>query len=100
MAPTWEEFRRGLKRNIRESLRHCYNSLKRDNLRFELQVIEHPAEVRAAVDQFLALHIMRARVDPPVMHPNRFASQVSRDFLYEVCERLAERRTVRFFQLK
>ena len=33
-ASDWEEFRAGLKRNIRESLRHCYNSLKRDNLGF------------------------------------------------------------------
>ncbi len=100
MAPTWEQFRQGLKRNIRESLRHCYNSLKRDNLRFELQVIQDPAEIRAAVDRFLALHSMRARVPSTVMHPDRFAAGVSRDFLYEVCERLAARGVVRFFQLK
>jgi CelD/BcsL family acetyltransferase involved in cellulose biosynthesis len=100
MTPTWEEFRHGLKRNIRESLRHCYNSLKRDKLDFELQVVQEPSEVRAAVDRFLALHSMRARVETAVMHPNRFAAQVSRDFLYEVCERLAARGVVRFFQLK
>ena len=99
MAPSWEEFRRGLKRNIRESLRHCYNSLKRDNHRFELQVIEDPAEVRAAVDRFLALHVMRSRPGITVTHPNRFGSRVSREFLYEVCERLAPRGTVRIFQL-
>ena len=28
LPSTWREFRSGLKRNIRESLRHCYNSLK------------------------------------------------------------------------
>jgi CelD/BcsL family acetyltransferase involved in cellulose biosynthesis len=100
MPPSWEEFRRGLKRNIRESLRHCYNSLKRDNHRFELQVIEEPRDVRAALDRFLALHIMRTRAETSVMHPNRFASRVSRDFLYEVCERLAARGAVRIFELK
>ncbi len=100
MAPTWEEFRLRLKRNIRESLRHCYNSLKRDNHCFELQVIEDPAEVSRGLDRFLELHIMRANFKTGVSHPNRFASQVSRDFLYEVCERLAGRGAVRIFELK
>jgi CelD/BcsL family acetyltransferase involved in cellulose biosynthesis len=99
LAPTWEEFRLRLKRNIRQSLRHCYNSLKRDNHCFELQVIEHTPEHRRALDRFLELHIMRANLKTAVMHPNRFASRVSREFLYEVCERLAERGAVRLFQL-
>ena len=99
MAPTWEEFRRRLKRNIRESLRHCYNSLRRDDHRFELRVIEDPAEVSRGLDRFLELHIMRANFKSAAMHPNRFASQVCRNFLYEVCERLAERGAVRLFQL-
>ncbi len=100
MAPTWEEFRRGLKRNIRESLRHCYNSLKRDNHHFELHVIEDPAGVGRGLDRFLELHIMRANLKSTVMHPNRFASEVCRNFLYAVCERLAERGAVRLFQLE
>ena len=100
MAPTWEEFRLRLKRNIRESLRHCYNSLKRDNHHFELQVIEDPAEVSRGLDRFLELHIMRANFQTTVIHPNRFESRVCRDFLFEVCERLAERGAVRLFQLK
>jgi CelD/BcsL family acetyltransferase involved in cellulose biosynthesis len=100
LAPTWEEFRLRLKRNIRESLRHCYNSLKRDNHDFELQVLERPADMRRGVDQFLELHLMRARLATTVPHPNRFESQVSRDFLYDICGRLAERGAVRLFQLK
>jgi CelD/BcsL family acetyltransferase involved in cellulose biosynthesis len=100
MAPTWEEFRLRLKRNIRESLRHCYNSLKRDNHHFELRVIEDPVKIRPGLDRFLELHIMRANLKSTVIHPNRFASQVCREFLYEVCERLARRGVVRLFQLK
>ena len=100
MAPTWEEFRLRLKRNIRESLRHCYNSLKRDHHHFELQVIEDPAKIRPGLDRFLELHTMRANLKSTVIHPNRFANQVCRNFLYEVCERLAGRGVVRLFQLK
>jgi CelD/BcsL family acetyltransferase involved in cellulose biosynthesis len=97
---TWDEFRSRLKRNIRESLRHCYNSLKRDGHRFELQVFAEPGEVCTGLDQFLALHRMRANLTGTVLHPNRFASHVCRDFLYAVCERLAARGAVRLFALK
>jgi CelD/BcsL family acetyltransferase involved in cellulose biosynthesis len=99
LAPSWEEFRRGLKRNIRESLRHCYNSLKRDGLGFELQVIDSAVEVRRNLDRFIELHIMRADLGGTVPHPNRFASPISRDFLYEVCERLAKSGALRLFRL-
>jgi CelD/BcsL family acetyltransferase involved in cellulose biosynthesis len=100
LAPTWEEFRRDLKRNVRESLRHCYNSLKRDGHNFELQVIQDPAEMRAGLDRFLELHVLRANMQTSAIHPNRFESKVSREFLYDVCGRLAERGIVRLFVLK
>lgn len=100
LAPTWEEFRRHLKRNIRESLRHCYNSLERDHHSFELQVIEDPRKLRRGLDRFLELHVLRAGLKTAAAHPNRFASQVSRDFLYDVCERLGKRGAVRLFQLE
>lgn len=100
MTPTWEEFRCRLKRNIRESLRHCYNSLKRDDHRLELRVIEHAADIREGLDRFLELHVMRANLKSAERHPNRFASKVCRDFLYEVCGRLAACGVVRLFQLE
>jgi CelD/BcsL family acetyltransferase involved in cellulose biosynthesis len=100
LAPTWEEFRLGLKRNIRESLRHCYNSLKRDGHQFELQVVQHPADMRAGLDRFLELHVLRANMQSSAIHRNRFESLVSREFLYDVCGRLAEQGIVRLFVLK
>ena len=100
LAPSWEAFRRGLKRNIRESLRHCYNSLKRDGHEYELQVIDSTPEVRRSLDRFIELHVMRANLATAVAHPNRFASRISRDFLYEVCERLSKSGALRLFQFK
>ena len=100
LPTSWEELRLRLKRNIRESLRHCYNSLKRDGHRFEFQVIEDPAGVRQGLDRYLALHAMRANANLRVIHPDRFASQISRDFLYAICDRLAARGAVRLFALK
>jgi CelD/BcsL family acetyltransferase involved in cellulose biosynthesis len=100
LAPTWEAFRAGLKRNIRESLRHCYNSLKRDGLNFEFEVAETPEAVRNGLHTFLSLHAMRAGLTHTVTHPHRFESDAARRFLYEVCDRLAARGVARVFMLK
>jgi CelD/BcsL family acetyltransferase involved in cellulose biosynthesis len=100
LPDTWEAFRAGLKRNIRESLRHCYNSLKREGHAFEFEVLTEPAAVRTALDRFVELHVMRAQLKGTVHHLDRFASPVTHAFLYAVCERLAARGAVRLFQLK
>ena len=100
LPPTWDIFRAGLKRNIRESLRHCYNSLKRDGHAFELRVVTDVSAVRKALDRFLALHARRADLQGTSVHPNRFASEVSQRFLYDVCSQLAERGVLRIFQLE
>jgi CelD/BcsL family acetyltransferase involved in cellulose biosynthesis len=100
LPPSWQEFRAGLRRNVRESLRHCYNSLKRDGHVFEFIVAREPAEVRRALERFLQLHGMRAEMPSGVKHPNRFASGPLREFLYDVGARLAARDAARVFQLK
>jgi CelD/BcsL family acetyltransferase involved in cellulose biosynthesis len=100
LAPTWDAFKAGLKRNIRESLRHCYNSVKRDGLALDFEVAATPDEVRNALHIFLSLHAMRAAAKGTVTHPHRFESHTSREFLYEVCERLAQRDAARVFLLK
>ena len=82
-------------------MRHCYNSLKRDGHRFEFQVIEDPAGVRRGLDRYLALRSMRfANAPHKVVHPDRFASRIAREFLYAICDRLAARGAVRLFALK
>jgi CelD/BcsL family acetyltransferase involved in cellulose biosynthesis len=100
MSRTWEEFRGGLKRNIKESLRRCYNSLKRDNLTARLLVAESPAEVARALETFFELHAARARQVETVGHPDRFAHPRARRFLEQVCARLAERGITRVFTLQ
>ena len=53
LAPTWELFRAGLKRNIKESLRRCYNSLKRDGLAIRLVVADTPDAIHTALEDVL-----------------------------------------------
>jgi CelD/BcsL family acetyltransferase involved in cellulose biosynthesis len=100
LPPTWEEFRCGLKRNIRESLRHCYNSLKRADLSFELQVIDSLPELQGGLDRFFELHRLRAQMKTAPAHLDRFANRLLRDFLCDVCARLCKRGALRLFQLK
>ncbi|MET0390683.1 MAG: GNAT family N-acetyltransferase [Polyangiales bacterium] len=100
LAPTWEAFRAGMKRNIRESVRHCYNSLKRDGFTPELHVAKSGLPLRDALDHFVRLHAARADLDDTVSHPDRFAPPAARSFLYDVCERLSARDIARVFVLK
>jgi CelD/BcsL family acetyltransferase involved in cellulose biosynthesis len=96
----WSEFRATLPRNVRESLRHCYNSLRRDGHTFEFVVARDRVEVRRALYRFLQLHTLRAHMTWGPTHPDRFASDSLRAFLYGVCDQLAARDAVRVFQLR
>jgi len=100
LPPSWAEFRATLRRNLRESLRHCYNSLRRDEHTFDFIVARDPAEVRAALYRFLELHTQRAHMPRGPKHADHFAARSPRGFLYGVCERLAVRDAVRVFQLR
>jgi CelD/BcsL family acetyltransferase involved in cellulose biosynthesis len=95
----WQTFHKGLKRNIRESLRKCYNSLKRDNHECHLVTLERPEEIQAGLDQFLRLHAMRAALPGTIAHCDRFAPASAQAFLRDICARLAARHVTRVFQL-
>lgn len=99
LPPSWDEFHSRLKRNIRESIRHCYNSLKRDDLAYELRIAREPPDVKDALERFFALHAMRAAFFGTIPHRNHFANPRARRFLHEVCEKLSARGMVRVFQL-
>ena len=100
LTGTWETFRSSRPRNVKESLRKCYNSLKRDGHDFELVVATAPAEVRRGLERFLELHAARAALGGTVAHANVFAAPASRAFLLDVCDRLAGRNMVRIYQLR
>jgi len=100
LKPTWEEFKTGLSRNIKESLRKCTNAPKRDGLNFEFTVAQAQSEVRAALEDFFRLHAVRSQLTDTIAHPNVFAESNAREFLIDVCERYAARNALRIFQLR
>lgn len=100
LKPTWEEFKTGLSRNIKESLRKCYNAPKRDGLQFDFNVVSAVSDVKPALQEFFRLHSMRSQLTETVAHPNVFAEENAQSFLIEVCERFASRSALRIFQLR
>lgn len=97
---SWAEFRERLPRNVKESLRKCYNSLKRDGLRFTFEVAREPADVGSALSDFFRLHAARSQLESTVRHKDFFRRDRARRFLADVCDQLARRGATRVFALK
>ena len=99
LPDSWSAFHGGLKRTMRDALRHCYHSLERDGLKFEFRMAADPADVRAALDRFLELHGQRAHLLGGIRHSNRFAGRKAQEFLSAVGGGLAEDGVIRIFEL-
>lgn len=100
LPATWDEFRAGLSRNMKEALRKCYNSLKRDGFTPELRVVSDPSECEEALSIFFTLHASRGQADHMVHHPDVFRGATDRAFLSEFATTMARRDQLRIFQLK
>lgn len=100
LPESWEAFKSSRSRNIKESLRKCVNSLKRDHMRATLRVIEDFSTARAALGDFLRLHSERAARTDTTAHPNVFRAPASRDFLFSVCKRYGEHGRLRIFLME
>jgi CelD/BcsL family acetyltransferase involved in cellulose biosynthesis len=99
LPSTWEALRASRSRNIKESVRRCYNSLKRDGLTPELRVVQAAEEVPAALATFFRLHAARSLATNTVPHGNVFRAQNDRAFLTEYALDCAHRGELRIFQL-
>ena len=99
LTPTWEQFRPGLGRHVRDSLRHCYNSLKTKGLVAHLDVAAKQEEIRPALETFFHLHSAIAQHHNDAGRPDRFAEPTTRSFLIEVCSRFAHHDMARLFTL-
>lgn len=99
MPDNWETFKSNLKRNVRESLRKCYNSLKRDSHEFTLKVGRAPEDVEGALARLFELHAARAGVTDTIKHRDVFGLPSERSFMVEVCRAFAAQGRFRSFEL-
>lgn len=98
--PTWEAQRARLRRNIKQSIRKCYNSLKRDGHEYTFEVVRATADIDAGLVEFFRLHSARADLVGTVDHPDVFKADTARAFLEDVFTRYADRDMARIFQLR
>jgi CelD/BcsL family acetyltransferase involved in cellulose biosynthesis len=95
----WTSFKASRPRNVKESLRKCYNSLKRDNLTCRLDVAQTRSEIAVALRDFRRLHEVRAEQEGGTRHANVFGTDRMFAFLTDVTGRLADRGIARVFRL-
>lgn len=100
LPASWEQFRKSFPRNLRESLRKCYNSLARDSHEWKFHVISAPAELAPAVDRLIELHGVRAARTDTIRHRDCFDAPAARAFLHEVVALLGARGAVHVFQIE
>ena len=99
LPASWSVFRGNLPRNVRESIRKCYNSLKRDGHVFELRIVSKPEGISAALDILFRLHRARSKAVGTIEHADVFRDGRTRRFLRDYVGYSAARGEMRIFQL-
>jgi CelD/BcsL family acetyltransferase involved in cellulose biosynthesis len=95
----WEGFKASLPRNVKESLRKCYNAPKRDGHVLDFRVVERESEVEGALDVFFRLHAARSQAEDTITHADVFYSSHVQEFLNEYTRAMAANGHARIFQL-
>jgi CelD/BcsL family acetyltransferase involved in cellulose biosynthesis len=100
LPPSWQEFKRGFRTHLKKSVRHCYNSLKREGLTAQLDVATTQEQIAPALEIFLRLHATLSQEADPLTRFDHFGGRVARQFLVLACSRLARRNITRVFTLR
>jgi CelD/BcsL family acetyltransferase involved in cellulose biosynthesis len=96
---SWDDFKSGLSRNMKEALRKCYNSPKRAGYELSFRVVGAPDEAKSALETFFELHAERSRATDLPLHANVFARPAAREFLLDYGQRMAQLDRLRIFQV-
>jgi CelD/BcsL family acetyltransferase involved in cellulose biosynthesis len=96
---TWEAQRQKLKRNIKESIRHCYNSLRRDGHEHRFVMDGGSVDAADAAARLVELHHRRSLVSQRRWHRDHFADDSIRSFEVDVLRNMHAAGRVRFAEL-
>jgi CelD/BcsL family acetyltransferase involved in cellulose biosynthesis len=96
---SWEAQRQKLKRNIKESIRHCYNSLRRDGHEHRYVADGGSADAAGAAARLVELHHRRSLVVQRRWHRDHFADDSIRAFEVDVLRKMHAAGTARFAEV-
>jgi CelD/BcsL family acetyltransferase involved in cellulose biosynthesis len=99
LPDSWETLRQGLRRNIKESLRHCYNSLRRDDRKWVFRLVEDPKSALDAGVDFLKLHRARSAAEKGPMHLDQFPGPAHEAFLHGAMADLMAKGQARYAEM-
>ena len=89
LGSSWEEFKSSRKRNIKESIRKCYNAPARNGIHLSFEAVEDQAAILQLLPDFYRLHGQRAAGNTDAVHLDYFSSDQSRRFLSTLVAGLA-----------
>lgn len=81
LPENWQAYRSAARGHLRKSIRHGYNSLKRDGHAWSFEMIEDPQRVGEAVKDVFRLHAARAAPNVKPRHHDHYAQRADRDTL-------------------
>jgi hypothetical protein len=84
----WATYRRAARGHLRKSLRHGYNSLKRDGHAWTFEMVTDPGAIDAAVKDVFRLHAARADPSLKPRHRDYYAHRVDRSTIRSVAAAL------------
>jgi CelD/BcsL family acetyltransferase involved in cellulose biosynthesis len=100
LESTWELQRQKLKRNIKESIRHCQNALRRDGHVHSFTADAGASGANEAVKRLLELHRRRSTVQERKQHRDSFADASTRAFEADALTRMHAGGRARFAELE
>jgi CelD/BcsL family acetyltransferase involved in cellulose biosynthesis len=100
LPQTWEQFRATRSRNVKESLRKCYNSLARDGHVFSFSVVSDATQLPAALEGFFRLHTLRSRATNLADHADYFTHEAPRGLLRALAATPERAPALRVFELR
>ena len=90
LPETWSEYRKRLSKSMRENLPYYPRLLNRDGHNWTLRTVEHPTEIRGAVERLAGLHQSRAESCRGRQHSNHLHTDIQIKFLSDLLSSLAE----------
>jgi len=88
LAATWDDFKAGLKRNIKESIRKCYNAPVRQGVNLDFEAIDNREAILQHLPEYFRLHGLRAEHSDGPVHPNYFLVVQNQIFLRQLVSKL------------